>query len=114
MFAIAIAAHLLFARIDVRGESSEGRVQEPTEPHALALAADADTVHAVIPVACAHQRQAVLAHCKAAIDRTRAMLVDRRGLRGDRWLRVALLLIGIEQGLFEEGNYFFEHRLIAS
>src|SRR6185437_5991673 len=47
LFAITIATHLLFARVDVRREGRQGHVKKPTKPNALALATDADAVHAV-------------------------------------------------------------------
>jgi hypothetical protein len=46
-------------------ETAQHRVQEEPEPDALALAFDADAVHAVVPVAGAHQRQAVRAEAQA-------------------------------------------------
>jgi hypothetical protein len=43
------------------GELREHVEQEERQPHAFAAAVLADQVHAVVPVAAAHQRQAVLA-----------------------------------------------------
>jgi hypothetical protein len=42
------------------GKSVNRFEQEPAEPDALALSADADPVHAVVPVAAEDQRQAAL------------------------------------------------------
>ena len=66
---------LLFtARIRDLGELPEDGVQKPTEPHAFAFTILANAVHSVIPVARAHQRQAVFSDLEAAIESTRAML----------------------------------------
>ena len=46
-------------------------VQEEAEPDAFALPLLADAVHAVVPVAGAHQRQAVLAEQSAAASSAR-------------------------------------------
>ena len=70
-------ARRLAARLGERREGRERRVQEPAEPDALALAAVADPVHAVVPVAGADQRQAVRADGEAAVERARAVLEER-------------------------------------
>src|ERR1051325_4653148 len=110
---IAIAAHLLFARLDVRCERTERGVEKPTEPNTLALASLADAIHTVVPVAAAHQRQTVFADSKTMIERERAVFVNRCLLFRDLRLRVVLLLIGREHGLFEEGNYLVKYGSIA-
>ena len=47
-----------------RREGDKRRMEEPTEPDALALALFADAVHAVVPIARAHERQPMPAHRK--------------------------------------------------
>ena len=69
------------------GELRERRVQEPAEPDALALALASDAVHAVVPVAGAHQRQAVAADGEAAVEGARAVLEERRALAPRRRAR---------------------------
>ena len=49
------------ARAGNAGELRQRVEQEETQPHALALAALAHAIHAVVPVAAAHQRQAAFA-----------------------------------------------------
>ena len=51
--------------------------QEPRQPHRFAFAFMANAVHAVIPVARAHQGQAMRACGQTAIDGAGAMLVHR-------------------------------------
>ena len=51
-------------------------MQEPAEPHALAAAVLADAVHAVVPVAGADQRQAMLAHLERALEAAAAVLEE--------------------------------------
>ena len=59
-------------------------MQEPSEPDALALALFADPVHAVVPVACTHERKPVPAHGEARIERPRAMLEQSRAFSRNR------------------------------
>jgi len=72
-----------------------------------------DAVHAVVPVAGAHQRQAVHAGLEAAIEAPRAMLVQRRRLIGLAWLEVEIVLARLEGGTVEERHLFVEDRAIA-
>ena len=65
------------------GELREHVKQEERQPHALASAVLADEIHAVVPVAAAHQRQAVLAEAQAMVDRANAVLVERADVVGD-------------------------------
>ena len=57
--------------------SSSTTQQEPAHPDAFALPAGADFVHAVVPIAAAHQRQAMRAEAQAVLDRPQAMLEQR-------------------------------------
>ncbi len=59
-------------------------VQEKRQPDALALAMDADVVHAVVPVAGAHQRQAVRAETQPVHDGAAAVLVAASPIRRAR------------------------------
>ena len=74
------------------GETRQRGVEKPRHPHAFAGAVFADPVHAVIPIARSHQRQAVRANRKAAIERKRAMIEQAGSFLRDRRLeeRVAL------------------------
>jgi hypothetical protein len=62
------------------GKVLEHRQQEPAEPDAFTAAFRADAVHAVVPVAAAHERQSVSAESASVLDGAEAMLVDRAGL----------------------------------
>ena len=59
-------------------ELRQDRIEEEAEPHAFALAACADQVHSVVPVACSHQRQTVDAEAQRALDRPNAVSVEIR------------------------------------
>src|SRR5436190_1545203 len=61
-------------------EALEHLGEEEAEPDALAAAAVADQVHAVVPVAAAHQRQAVDAEAQAMLEGATRMLVQVRRL----------------------------------
>ena len=80
MIAIASAELSLISLFAERHKSRQGGVEEPAEPDTLAFAQVADAVHAVIPVAGAHQRQAMFSNVQAAIQRAHAVFKDRRGL----------------------------------
>ena len=64
------------------GELLQHGVQEEAQPDAFARALDADQVHAVVPVAGAHQRQAVRAELQAVLDGAHAVLVEAGRFRG--------------------------------
>src|SRR5207244_86052 len=86
---------------------------EPRIPHALTLALGAHPVHAVVPVACAHERQAMLAPFPAIVQGPAAVLVQRPQLARDRRLAEQLLLLGSEQGSLEERHLLVEDSPIA-
>ena len=69
------------AGLGKRGEGVDDGAEKPAQPDALALALLADPVHAVIPVAGAHQGQAVRADWRGSVDGPRAMLVQRAPTR---------------------------------
>ena len=64
------------------GELRQHVVEEEAQPDAFALALLADQVHAVVPVAGAHQRQAVRAEAQAVSDGAHAVLVQAGRLVG--------------------------------
>ena len=59
------------------GKLRQHVVEEEGEPDAFAAAVFADQVHAVVPIAAAHQRQAVFAEFQAVLDGAHAMFVER-------------------------------------
>jgi len=67
-------------------------MDEPAQPDAFAAARFAHHVHAVVPVAGAHQRQAVRAGGKAEIEAACAMFEQRGGLVGLAGLEVEVML----------------------
>ena len=73
------------------GELREHVVQEEASQTLSPLPCCADQVHAVVPVAAAHQRQAVRAEAQAVVDRADAMLVERADVVGD----VRQVVVGI-------------------
>ena len=66
-------ARWLFARVRERRKCRERGVQKPAEPDAFAPAVFSDAIHAVVPVARADERQAVVAACETLVERPRAM-----------------------------------------
>src|ERR1700735_95094 len=82
----------LTPRVGKAGEGPERHMQKPAEPHALALPAFADAVHAVVPVARAHQRQPMSAEAETGVEAASAMLEECRGLIGDGGLEECIML----------------------
>ena len=92
------------ARFGEVRERVERGVQQPAEPDALALAAFADPVHAVVPVAAADQRQPVGADRQAGVQGPGAMLVEAGGLVRDGRLEEALALAGLQRLAVRNGT----------
>ena len=97
----------------------EDVVEEEAEPDALAPALRADLVEPVVPVAGAHQREAVDAHppVEHEVDRPQAVAVDRVLARRPERVEPHPLLAG-RQGLerqvgLEVGRPLVEERLVA-
>ena len=109
----ARGALVLAALLGDRREAPDEIAQEPGEPHRFAAALVADAVHAVVPVAGAHQRQAVRADAEAAIDRARAVLEDARRLLADRGRVVGVLGALGDRRAFEERHALVEHARVA-
>src|SRR5665213_1887747 len=90
------------------GKLPQDRVQEPAQPNAFSLAMLADTVHAVIPVAGAHQRKAMTSDIQAAIQRARAMFEQGCAVTGTVRLKIRFQLSGSKFITFQEWNQFVE------
>ena len=96
-----------------RDEVGEHRVDEEAEPHAFAAALGADAVHAVVPVAATHQRQAVRTAGQAVINGSSAMLEQRAGVPRQRRLLVRLRLARRERWRREERHLFVQDASVA-
>ena len=96
------------------GNVCQYRIEEPADPDAFTFAVRADAVHAVVPVADAHQRQTMRAKAgERAVDGARAVLVDR-GLFARRLrLQVHFVLVRLERRRFDELDRLVEQRAIA-
>src|SRR5207245_6903784 len=70
-------ACMLIAPLGQGRERRKRCVEEPAEPDALAFASRADSVHAVVPIPRADQRQAVFADGKTLVEPARAVLDER-------------------------------------
>src|SRR5439155_2371377 len=78
VLAITVGLLCLSALIAERYETAQRGIEKPANPDALALAHMPNAIHAIIPVARTHQRQAVLPDCQTALDRTSAVFKNRR------------------------------------
>ena len=96
-----------------RGEVLEDAVEEEADPDALTASLATDAVHAVVPVARAHERQPVRAARHAVVERATAVLVERRGLRGDLGPQVGLVLPGLQRARREERHGLVQHAPVA-
>ena len=95
---------LVTARIGDGCEGVESGVQQPAKPDALAPAAFADAVHAVVPIAAADQRKAMVADRQARVQRTGTMLVEAGGLVRDGRLEEAVALAWLQRLARQEGT----------
>ncbi len=100
-------------KLGKRGERRQHLVQEEPQPDAFTLAVDADQVHAVVPVAGTHQRQAVHAESQPVQDRPHAVLVQARRFRRTPGQVVVRLLLGTERAVIEEVRSLVEHASVA-
>ena len=80
---------LAFAREAAKAARHHGK--ELREPHAFAAAARADPVHAVVPIAAAHQNQAVFARQARAANGAQAVFLQRFFLFGNLRLAIPIL-----------------------
>ena len=85
-----------------RAELRQHLAQEEAQPDALAPALDADQVHAVVPVAGAHQRQAVRAEAQPVHDGAHAVLVEAGGSRRAAGQVVVRVVAGVHRAALEE------------
>ena len=60
-------------------EIAKNHEQEPSHPDAFAFASFADFAHPVVPVAAAHQRQAVRSQVRGPVEHAAAMFIERSG-----------------------------------
>src|SRR4051794_6284527 len=74
------------ARFGQRNEGGQGGMQQPAQPDALPETALPDAVHAVVPVAAAHQRKAMAPEFEAVVQRASAVFIEACGLSRDVWL----------------------------
>ena len=88
-------------------------MQEPAEPNAFAPAFKADAVHAVVPVACSHERQSVTSHREAPVERPRAMLKESRFFRRRIRLEIGILFSGGDRLAFKKRNGLIQNAGIA-
>ena len=91
------------------GKLGQHVVKEESQPDAFAAALFADQIHPVIPVAAAHQRQAMCAEFQSAFDGANAMFVQRGRLFGAIRQIIVRFLLRLEGPAFEKGNLLVEH-----
>ncbi len=97
-----------------RAELAQHLDQEEAQPDALALAVDADPIHAVVPVAGADQRQAVFTKAHAVPDGAHAMLIQAFRAFGLAGQVVVGLVVRVERVACQIGNMFLQHAGVAA
>src|SRR5437764_721108 len=95
------------------GERRKQGRKKPSQPHAFALTMRADFIHSIIPVAGAHQWQPVRAGLQRSLDRTDAVVIERRHERRARWPLVHAVLIRTGGALMQERSVSIENRPVA-
>ncbi len=108
-----LGAHALSAGLRQRCKRDEIGIQEPAQPHALALPFVADPVHAIVPVSAAEQREPVASDLETAVERSSAVLEERRGVARDSGLEVQLVLAVAQSGPFDEAHALVENSRIT-
>ena len=81
VLAVTGEARPIVAAFAQRQEVAENLIQEKPEPDALAAPFPSDAVHTVVPVARAHQRQAVFTAGERAVEGAATVLVEVGGFR---------------------------------
>src|SRR5688572_2896525 len=89
-------------------------VEEPAHPYTLALSFVTYSIHSIIPVAGADQRQAMASQREASIDGARAVLEHGGAIGGYFRREVGLALAFREWLSFQKGHNLFEHVRITS
>src|SRR5258708_23025660 len=107
------SAPLVAANISQRRERLQRRVEEPSEPDALALACLANAIHAVVPVAGFEQGNSMHADRKALVQPKRAMFEDCAALLRDRGLKKRFNLGSVQRRADEEPARLVEHACLA-
>ena len=95
------------------GERVQYGDEKPTVPDAFALAVRADLVHAVVPIAGAHQGQAVGPELVAVLQGAHAVLVDTAHLLAHARNIVVVFLIRPQHRGFQERHVLVEQREVA-
>jgi len=99
--------------LGVYRELAQSGYQEPRQPDALALAFEADAIHAVVPVAAADQRQPVCANSARSPQRPQTVIVDASGFLRDLRQLVDLVLVGIQLAHCQIWNFHIEYAAIT-
>ena len=84
-------------------------MQEPAQPDTLAPAQFADAVHPVVPVAGAHQRQAMRADSEAGVESARAVLEEAGDGIADRGLEIGIVFGRAKLCAFDERRLLVQH-----
>src|SRR5882724_671548 len=109
----ALGARVLAAGVRQPRELPERRVQEPAQPDALSAPFRPHPVHAVVPVAGAHQGEPVGADGEAAVEGPRAVLEEGAALGRDGGLEVGVLVSGGNRRPLQERNTLVEKRRVS-
>ncbi len=90
-------------------EARQYLIQEPAQPDALAPTLDPDQIHAVVPVAGTHQRQAMLAEAQTVQDGAHAMLVETCRFVGLTGQVVIGVVLATDQAALQEAGRLLQH-----
>src|SRR5947209_5077599 len=76
LVAIVSGTFCFAARLRESGEVRQDRQQKPTVPNALALSGTTHAIHAVIPIAGAHERQSMRSEAESVLQCPHAVLIQ--------------------------------------
>ena len=101
------------ARVGNFRKARHRRAMQPGQPDAFAMAVFANPVHAVVPIARSHQRQAVAAQRQAVVEGQRAMLVKAGEMIRHMRLEQAVMLAIAQPWAFEIGQALVPELAVA-
>ena len=109
----ALGARTVTTLMGQRRKVGHQLTQEPTQPDRFALSFNAYPVHAIVPVAAAHQRQSVAADPKAAVNGTGRMFKHRGPLGADGGRVIGIFSTARNGRAFKKRDLLVQQRGVA-
>ena len=98
----------LTTRMAPRNKFAHYPTQKPAQPDRFTAPFYANAIHAIVPIATAHQRQTMNANTQTAINGACRVFVDRRTLGADRGHKVGIFSTLRDGGTIQKWNTLVE------